>query len=433
MMHKRGVNADTATFVTMMAAYSKLGDVQSVKDCIQEMETRGITADSSQNILLSAYTRSNDIAAAETLFKTICSEGSPQITSAYNIMLQAYNNSKDHDKVVEIYELMVKKERIVPDRSTYDVLIDAYSKTGDLESVLEFVKSKDEAGHKPSTYQYNSILRLYLEKQDFTQVITTYQDLIHCHVRPDQVTFTYILEAYHALGETKNLFSAFFSMQRYQVVHNSSHFACLAKTIGKNPDMEALNTLLESTTGRNIHSRFIVQILEGMCELGDPESARFLYNHLITSFDTGLDIFNHVLRIYASYKFPVDEILKVLDTVKQLGFKANSYTYNQVLRGVTDEPTRRSLVVECLNAGHTIYEHGGNRELVDEIWKMGGGSPDREDGPSFEACVSVASTYSSPSTSSTPPTPATAPPTFSSSSSSTDAASPSDTPSSSTA
>lgn len=279
------VEANVVTYVTVMAAYSKLGNVAKVKSQMDEMRERGLCAESQENILLDAYVHGGDVERAKEHFQLLRKSRNVKLVSAYNIMMQAaagqafHNELNGHRAVKEYYDQMVSVDMLEPDQSTLDILIDSFSKVKDVHRALELINMKRERQYPVTTYEFNSLLRMYSDLKQYDMVDEMFRVLLCAKVRPDHSSFFYAMACFAQRGDAPQAVEAFAMMPRYRVVPNVTTYALLSKAIGplrSTARFEERVTRICEELGLPVTQQFILQLITGYLESGDADSAQTL-------------------------------------------------------------------------------------------------------------------------------------------------------------
>ncbi|KAI8540756.1 hypothetical protein RHMOL_Rhmol08G0009900 [Rhododendron molle] len=201
MQKQRWYIADNGVYSKLISVMGKKGQTRMAMWLFSEMRNSGCRPDTSvYNALITAHLHSRDKSRA--LDKAIgyfdkmkgMEKCRPNIVT-YNILLRAFAQARNVDKVVSLFKDL--DESIVsPDIFTFNGVMDAYGKNGmirEMESVLSRMKSNQ---CKPDVITFNLLIDSYGKKQEFEKMEQVFKSLLRSKEKPTLPTFNSMITNY---------------------------------------------------------------------------------------------------------------------------------------------------------------------------------------------------------------------------------------------
>ncbi|KAF5728988.1 putative pentatricopeptide repeat-containing protein [Tripterygium wilfordii] len=98
---------------------------------------------------------------ARTLFDEMPQLNCPRTVRSLNSLLSACVNSREFQKIEEIFRELAPKLGIEPDRVSYNTLVNAFCEMGALDSVLSVVDEMEKKGIQPDVITFNTLLHAF--------------------------------------------------------------------------------------------------------------------------------------------------------------------------------------------------------------------------------------------------------------------------------
>jgi pentatricopeptide repeat-containing protein PET309 len=245
-----GVQPNNFTFTSMIQAFPKTYDLQSLSDVFSRMRKLGAKPDvTTYTILIGLFADYKDSESAESLYRTACSDGVvPDIKmtralmdayvasgslkgvmrvfdylssqprnsrylpiEVYNIILKAHVLIGAPFRLVSKLFFKLKKMELDPDKYTYSLLVMSACDSGYVDMAIDiYSEMAKEEVTKPSVSLISAhvptiIMAAFLRQGNKIQAKEMYNEMIERGIRPSSVTYGAIVRSYGNEGTPDSL------------------------------------------------------------------------------------------------------------------------------------------------------------------------------------------------------------------------------------
>lgn len=188
-----GLMHSALTFAVYSTLFSMLSlDAEAV---FEEMKRMGITPTmKSHMLLLSAYSRTGNVAKCEDIVNQMHKSGLELDTFVINSMLNLYGRLGQFQKMEAVLAAM-EKGPYEADISTYNILINVYGRAGFFERMEELFQVLPTKSLKPDVVTWTSRLGAYSRKKLYTRCLEIFEEMIDSGCYPDGGTAKVLLSA----------------------------------------------------------------------------------------------------------------------------------------------------------------------------------------------------------------------------------------------
>jgi pentatricopeptide repeat protein len=145
--------------------------------------------------LLATCAELGDLQTGKTLHEDIIAKQLPADVTVYNSLINMYMKCNELPTAFEVYQQMQKAD-LKPDAATYITLLNGCAQMADLTDGKQVHDDVTNSGIEVTTELQNALINMYLRCGDFKVASRVQQELQQRGVKPDETTFTYLLQIY---------------------------------------------------------------------------------------------------------------------------------------------------------------------------------------------------------------------------------------------
>lgn len=276
LLHSRGIkegfDSNVLLMNTLIAMYSKCGDLVSARLLFNKMSERTCV---SWTAMIDGYAHVGDVDEAMNLFDAMASSSEKPDAVTVVAMMSACSQTG----ALELGRWMDKyacDSRLVENVMVCNALVDMYAKCGciyDARRVFDLM-------HERTVVSWTTIIGGYAMNGQFKEALTLFSQMVESGFKPNHLTFLAILQACTHAGFLEKGWEYFNLMTRvYWIKPTLEHCACMADLLGRRGKLkEALefiqNMPVEPDAG-------VWGALLGACRThNEVEVAEYVANHL---------------------------------------------------------------------------------------------------------------------------------------------------------
>lgn len=118
----------------------------------------------------------------------------------YIKLITMLGKCKQPEKAHELFQAMIE-EGCAPNLESYTALVSAYSRSGRLGEAFALLdRMKATAGCRPDVQTYSILIKSCLHAYDFEKVKSLLADMTQAGIRPNTVTYNTLIDAYGKSG-----------------------------------------------------------------------------------------------------------------------------------------------------------------------------------------------------------------------------------------
>ncbi len=163
-MQKDGVPVTVDVWTHLLAGCYRAGDLERAWDTWDHMNRYHCEPDAvAYSVMISACARADRYERANNLYEEMLREGVYPTHVTYNAMIYAAGRSYRPSVYPQAHShfQQMKAGGFAPDLRTYNAVLLACSQAGDVQRAKEYMKEMAEAGVRPSTVTFNTLLSVY--------------------------------------------------------------------------------------------------------------------------------------------------------------------------------------------------------------------------------------------------------------------------------
>ncbi|KAL9652962.1 hypothetical protein ABK040_015477 [Willaertia magna] len=299
----------------------------------------------------------------------------------WNRMISGLCYQKKHlDQVLYLYNVVLQKNKIIPDEMTLQNILNLCSETDNTSKVIEiFNDIKNKYNLKPNIKHYGCLIKAYSKIGNFKEIIKILNHLdnlndviftislnggilkkdlnfvkeIHLKIEKDKIKKSPILwktliEAYSACGDIETSISLFREMEKeypLNIVVCNTLIAALGQYKKGKEAIYLFYEMIEK--GVKLDEIIFGTLLNTLAESNMPKEAKELFYSIQPKYKLHLNIVHYNCLIKALIKSkPLEELLYLFDEMKEKRIQPDFITYDMFLS-------------ECkeLNTLNFLYEH----------------------------------------------------------------------------
>lgn len=195
-MEKNGLKPDVSSFNMLLAAQSKMLDIQAAEEIYDMLHERNIKPDRrTLNISLDIYGKLNEAPSMEQALRRILDEMDttslgPDVVT-YGTIIRNAVLKLDMETAEATLKSMLKK-RVKPNIYIFAHLIVGYIRTGDFDKAHEVVHvmTRDPFNLRPTSYILNPLMLGYAKAAEYDKAYGIFKDMLKQEIPLDLTTYT---------------------------------------------------------------------------------------------------------------------------------------------------------------------------------------------------------------------------------------------------
>ncbi|KAL5577825.1 hypothetical protein UlMin_019524 [Ulmus minor] len=256
----------------MIAGYGQTNQTEKAVECLQRMHYLGIEADEVTYInMLAACIKSGNIKTARQMFDNM---SFPSVSS-WNAMISGYFQNGNHKETIKLFREM-QFRNVKPDRTTLAIALSSSAGMGFLEAGKQIHAATLRAAFHTDIYVGSGLIGLY-SKCGKTELA---EHIFHNMPELDIVCWNSMIAGFSLSSLDKEAFTFFMQMRQYEMYPTQFSYATVLSCCAK---------LSSSFQGKQVHALitkdgyindvFVGSALIDMyCKCGDVDWARQFFN-----------------------------------------------------------------------------------------------------------------------------------------------------------
>jgi len=240
-MHEYGVSPSAVTYGTVVKAYGRSRDIDSVLKVWQEMRNRCLGVNPvTCGCVLDACVKCGHLSTAMTIFQEMRCQGLHKNTVLYATLIKGLAKVRDLASAVQLYHEMrvenvpcnlvtfnslmdvcvrcgdlstaayflqdMMSMGIEPDLITFSTLIKGYSHTGEVQKAMALKNELKQRGLKCDEIMYNSLIDGCAKAGKIQDGLYVFQDMLQSYVDPSNITFSILVKLHFEAGQVAEAF-----------------------------------------------------------------------------------------------------------------------------------------------------------------------------------------------------------------------------------
>ncbi|PWZ15464.1 Pentatricopeptide repeat-containing protein [Zea mays] len=279
---------------------------------------------------------------AEHIFCSERGDGNEKDIVEYNVMIKAYGQAKQYDRVSSLFESM-EESGVPSDECTYNSLIQMFSFGGFPHRAKKLLGKMKDAGFEPKCETYSAIIRSYSRHCLVPEAIDLFNEMKASGVEPNVIVYGILIDMFAETGNVKE----------------ALHYSNLLEQSGISPNHIVLTSLIKA------YSKF-----------NSWKEAQDLYSRM-NDMDGGPDVIasNAMLNLYAKLEM-VTEAKEIFDSLRRnnhadaVSYTTMAYLYKSIgllsesIR-ITHKLQKSGLLSDCASCNAVMACYGAKGNLRD--------------------------------------------------------------------
>ncbi|KAL9231210.1 hypothetical protein vseg_006465 [Gypsophila vaccaria] len=275
-MYKTGVMPDEVTYSAVLDVYAKLGKVEEVMSLYERGRATGWTPDQvAFSVLCKMFGEAGDYDGIRFVLQEMKTLGVQPNLVVYNTLLEAMGKAGKPGLARSLFEEMIESG-VEPNEKTLTALVKVYGKARWGRDALELWERMRSNGWPMDFILYNTLLSMCADlglEEDAEKLFEDMKSSQHC--RPDNFTYTAMLNIYGSGGKVDRAMELFNEMSELGVQINVMGCTCLVQCLGRSKRIDDLVKVFEVSIEKGVKpdDRFCGCLLSVVSFCDDPEDA----------------------------------------------------------------------------------------------------------------------------------------------------------------
>ncbi|KAJ4799382.1 Pentatricopeptide repeat-containing protein [Rhynchospora pubera] len=150
------------------------------------------------------FCRAGWLEDAEVAFSDLCRSVDGKLgSSVYNVLLHGFVHWRKHEKALQLFDKMLKRDLVQPDAYSFNIIIDSCCRSGDIDSALDWLGKMKDMGCEPNVVSFNTIIRGFFRKKKFKEGIGVAHEMIDLGCKFSVATCEILINGLCYNGKTK--------------------------------------------------------------------------------------------------------------------------------------------------------------------------------------------------------------------------------------
>jgi len=202
-----------ASYGLAIDAWVRRGDMLRARKLLQQMQWERVPPSLYVfNMLIDGYLRTENIAAAEGIFRELESSGTWDMESlgirpdnvSYTLFLDYWASQGQVDACERIFKRM-KRKGVEPDVVAYGAMVKAYARARDADAAEDVLTQCKDAGVKPSVAIYSAVIAAFCTLGDMNRARSILDRMFDDGLRPNERTFAHFAWGYGQLEDINGI------------------------------------------------------------------------------------------------------------------------------------------------------------------------------------------------------------------------------------
>ncbi|CAE7340941.1 unnamed protein product [Symbiodinium natans] len=192
---------DVVTYLCVLDAHVKRGNIQEAAEVFSWMRARGMHRDTAvYSTMIKGHCFHKDLENVLELFHEMREEGVPHRTMTYNSVLEACVNCGDIVSAENIFDQMQTEIEIMPDLISYSTVLRGYCQNGELLKALCMFDDMKERRLRCDELVYNTLMEGCVLADDWRAGFGLFKEMVSSELRPSAMTANILSRLLQRLG-----------------------------------------------------------------------------------------------------------------------------------------------------------------------------------------------------------------------------------------
>ncbi|GAB2269266.1 hypothetical protein Dimus_004191 [Dionaea muscipula] len=310
-MCKEGVCPGSETLGIVVDSFVRAGQVTRALEMLEKWEGLGLKCDvSCLNVVLQCLCRRGHVGQAYSLFNSR-RERIMFDRMTYNVIIGGWAKLGRVGEMEKALEAMVE-DGFDTDCLTFSCLIEGLGRAGRVEDAVQIFRSMEDEGRAPDTGVYNAMISNYVSVGDFDECMRYYEQMLSCDCSPNIDTYVKLIGGLLKARKVSDALEAFDEMLHRGII---------------------------PSTGT------ITSFIEPLCSFGPPHAAMLIYKNA-KRVGCIISMSAYKLLLMRLSRFgKCGMILKLWEEMQESGYPSDMEVYEYVVNGLCNNGQLESAVL----------------------------------------------------------------------------------------
>lgn len=332
-LEAEGKESDATSYNLVIRAYSKSNDCRGIEYWFNRMKSRGLEPNEySYNTVMNAYAKADDVATVEVWMKRMQADQVACSGISYAIVIHA-NARKGDVAAAEKWLNNMSNAGFTPDCVNYNSLIHACSIRKDAEGAEHWFEKLVEQGHSPTIMTYTSLVDACSKALKVEKAEKWMQQLLDLGLEPNVVSFSAMIDACARVSDIKKAECWYAKMREAGVQPNAYIFSAVINACAKACDVSAAISWLQQAeeSGTTLDAVVYGCVINACGKAGDSQSAMRAFRQMRShGIQTHVVVYGALARPFA-YAGDYEEVERIQCEMLKDGIAMNDFTLYMLL------------------------------------------------------------------------------------------------------
>eukprot|EP00929_Paragymnodinium_shiwhaense_P001007 TRINITY_DN101219_c0_g1_i1.p1 TRINITY_DN101219_c0_g1~~TRINITY_DN101219_c0_g1_i1.p1 ORF type:complete len:613 (-),score=137.69 TRINITY_DN101219_c0_g1_i1:134-1822(-) len=249
---RQGGKGDAVSYNLLIRAFAKRGDIAAAKQWLQRMRLSGIEASvCSYNTLLDASAKGKDAAACDAILYKMLKDGPKPNVVSYATAIYAHSRLGHEDKAESWFRQMLDAG-IEPDAVSYNSLIHACGVRGNARAAERWLEDMRSRGIEATVTTYTATIDACAKAGDVSRAEHWMEQMIACGVEPNVVSYSSLVDACVKASDLRRAERWHDLMLEQKISPNAHTYSSLISACAKSGDIDAAERWLDRAADAGI-------------------------------------------------------------------------------------------------------------------------------------------------------------------------------------
>ncbi|KAI9023576.1 hypothetical protein CLU79DRAFT_749177 [Phycomyces nitens] len=293
MVHTHHIKPTNHIFSSLIECFITQQDFVSALSVVKLMRQGPVNVEPNQvnfNLLINSFADSNDIKSAVLLLKALMTAGIKPTAQTYHPILAYYARRGRVEDVKKLIQKMhtsnIKLEPI-----TYCIFLDAYSKAGNVNGAENLFKKYKERW-RPNPYTFNSMMYVYILKNDLDKVLDIYKEMIRTTVKMTAHSYGLLMYCYSLRQEPDAAEALMETMKANDITPTLVCWNILLQTYFKTNQPNQGQDIMDRMAKEGVVANFAIlsTYIDGLTKTGNIEVAENVLESALARYEERLGL-----------------------------------------------------------------------------------------------------------------------------------------------
>jgi pentatricopeptide repeat protein len=253
-----GIQPSTITYAIILKGCNSEKDIQKALNLYKEIVNNLEMNDVIYGCFLNFFVKAKRIDLLERFYSKMLEEKIQPNIVIYTTMIRGYFNSKQYNKVFELYKFVREKRTELINIVFYNSILDCCVECSNFElfnQIYEELRTKSNI--EMNVITYSIIIKGFSKMKDFKKAKQLYQEVISNYNGLDEVFFNTVIDGFAKASNEEMSLTVLNEMKKRKINNSSIVYSILIKMFSENNKVDKCKELLEEMEKENIKPSLI--------------------------------------------------------------------------------------------------------------------------------------------------------------------------------